>query len=536
MKSLTMESQLTLRPLFERAGRLFSNRPIVWRRPDRTVARHTYAEFQARTGQLANALSRLGLQPGDRIATLAWNHGRHLEAYFAVPLAGFVLHTLNPRLSPEDLAFIVNDAQDRVIIVDEVLLPILARFRDRIDVSKIIVWSDGAKVAEDMTDYEAFIAGESTSFTPGPIDENDAAGLCYTSGTTGKPKGVLYSHRAIVLHSLVSAMPDAFGLGQHDVVMPVVPMFHVNAWGLPFTSVAVGAGLVFPGPHLDAASLLDLAAAEHVTFTAGVPTVWHAVLDALDREPSRWDLGSLTTLVVGGSAMPQSSIEAFEKRHGLEIVHAWGMTELAPIGTISRLKPHMETAPEAERLRARATQGLPAPLIEVRAIGENGPVPADGKTMGELQVRGPWVASGYLNQPCGPDKFTEDGWFRTGDVVTFDPEGYMRIADRKKDLIKSGGEWISSVDLENALAAHPAVKEAAVVAVSHPKWDERPVACVVLKEGAVADESALRAHLAVSFAKFWLPDAFFFLEQIPRTATGKYLKSALREQLKDFKL
>src|SRR4051794_23615894 len=272
MKSLTMESQLTLRPLFERAGRLFSNRPIVWRRPDRTVARHTYAEFQARTGQLANALSRLGLEPGDRIATLAWNHGRHLEAYFAVPLAGFVLHTLNPRLSPEDLAFIVNDAQDRVLIVDDVLLPTLLRFRDRIDVRKIIVWSHGAGIADGMIDYEAFIANEAPSFTPGPIDENDAAGLCYTSGTTGKPKGVLYSHRAIVLHSLVSAMPDAFGLGQHDVVMPVVPMFHVNAWGLPFTSVAVGAGLVFPGPHLDAASLLDLAAAEKVTFTAGVPT------------------------------------------------------------------------------------------------------------------------------------------------------------------------------------------------------------------------------------------------------------------------
>ena len=536
MKSLTMEFPLTVRPLFERAGRLFSKRPIVWRRPDRTVARHTYAEFYARTQQLGNALSHLGLEPGDRIATLAWNHGRHLEAYFAVPLAGFVLHTLNPRLSAEDLAFIVNDAQDRVLIVDDVLLPILAKFRDRIDVRKIIVWSNGAPVADDMIDYEAFIANEAPWFTPGPIDENDAAGLCYTSGTTGKPKGVLYSHRAIVLHSLVSAMPDSFGLGQRDVVMPVVPMFHVNAWGLPFTSVAVGAGLVFPGPHLDAVSLLDLAAEERVTFTAGVPTVWHAILDTLDREPSRWDLASLKTLVVGGSAMPQSSIEAFEKRHGLDIVHAWGMTELAPLGTISRLKPHLETAPEAERLRVRATQGLPALLMEVRAIGEDGPVPADGKTMGELQVRGPWVAKGYLNQECGPDKFTEDGWFRTGDVVTFDPEGYMRIADRKKDLIKSGGEWISSVDLENALAGHPAVKEAAVVAVPHRKWDERPVACVVLKEGAQTDAAALRAYLAADFAKFWIPDAFFFLEQIPRTATGKYLKTALRDQLRDVKL
>jgi acyl-CoA synthetase (AMP-forming)/AMP-acid ligase II len=273
-----------------------------------------------------------------------------------------------------------------------------------------------------------------------------------------------------------------------------------------------------------------------VTFTAGVPTVWHAVLEALDREPERWNLSALRTLVVGGSAMPEASIAAFEQRHRLQIVHAWGMTELAPLGTISRLKPHLEGATAAERLRLRATQGLPAPLVEVRAINEQGPVPADGKTMGELQVRGPWVASGYLNQPSSPDKFTVDGWFRTGDVVTFDGEGYMRIADRSKDLIKSGGEWISSVDLENALAGHPAVREAAVVAVPHPKWDERPVACVVLKDGASITGADLRNFLAPTFAKFWLPDAFVFLPQIPRTATGKYLKAALREQLKDFSL
>ncbi len=533
MRALTMQTPLTLHSLFQR---LFSKRPIVWRRPDKTVARHTYAEFHARTQQLANALAHLGLQPGDRVATLAWNHGRHLEAYFAAPLAGFVLHTLNPRLSPEDLAFIVNDAQDRVLIVDDVLLPVLAKFRDQIDLRKVIVWSHGAPVPEGMIDYECFIGPEAPSFAFPAIDENQAAGLCYTSGTTGRPKGVLYSHRAIVLHSMVSATPDAFGIGQGDVVMPVVPMFHVNAWGLPFTAVAFGAGLVFPGPHLDAASLLDLVHSERVTFTAGVPTVWHAVLAALDGEPSRWDLSSLRTLVVGGSAMPQASIDAFEKRHRLQVVHAWGMTELAPLGTISRLKPHLEDAPETERLRVRATQGLPAPLIELRAVNEQGPVPADGRTMGELQVRGPWVASGYLNQEPGPDKFTTDGWFRTGDVVTFDDEGYMRIADRSKDLIKSGGEWISSVDLENALTGHPAVREAAVVAVPHPKWDERPVACVVLKEGAAATDSELRNFLAPVFAKFWLPDAFVFVPQIPRTATGKFLKSALREQLKDLKV
>jgi fatty-acyl-CoA synthase len=531
MDGLMMDAPLTLRPLFERAGRLFGTRGIAWRRQDKSIARHTYAQFHARTQQLANALSRLGLSPGDRVATLAWNHGRHLEAYFAVPLAGYVLHTINPRLSPQDLAFIMNDAQDRVLLVDEALLPVLARFRSEIGVREVIVWTDGGPVPEGMIDYEKLIAAEEPRFVPGRIEESQAAGLCYTSGTTGRPKGVLYSHRSVVLHSLVSSMPDMFCLGQRDVVMPVVPMFHVNAWGLPYTAVAVGAGLVFPGPHLDPASLLELVETERVSFTAGVPTIWNAILDALDREPRRWDTRSLRTLVVGGAAMPQSAIEAFQKRHGLDVVHAWGMTELSPLGTVSRLKPHLETAPEAERFRLRATQGVHAPLVEVRAMGENGEAPADGRSMGELQVRGPWVASAYLNQLPTPDKFTADGWFRTGDVVTICPEGYVRIADRAKDLIKSGGEWISSVDLENALMGHPAVREAAVVAVPHPKWDERPVACVVLREGKTATDEELRAHLASGFAKFWLPDRFLFVESLPRTTVGKLNKMQLRQQV-----
>jgi fatty-acyl-CoA synthase len=533
MDGLMMDVPLTLQSLFDRAGRLFPDRPIVWRRPDRAVARHTYSEFHARAQQLANALSGLGLSPGDRVATLAWNHGRHLEAYFAVPLAGLVLHTVNPRLSPEDLTFIFNDAQDRVLIVDDVLLPVLARFRADVDLRKVIVWSHGGPAPAGMVDYEDFIGAQSRRFTPGAIREAQAAGVCYTSGTTGRPKGVVYSHRALVLHSLVSAMPDVFGLGRRDVVMPVVPMFHVNSWGLPYTGVAVGAGLVLPGPHLDPASLLDLAQSERVTFTAGVPTVWNAILEALDREPQRWDLRELRTLVVGGAAMPQSSIEAFEKRHRLNVVHAWGMTELAPVGTVSRLKPHHDLAPEEERFRVRATQGLPAPLIEVRAMGECGEVPADGRSMGELQVRGPWVASDYLNQPTMPEKFTADGWFRTGDVVTIDVDGYVRIVDRTKDLIKSGGEWISSVQLESALMAHPAVGEAAAVAAPHPRWGERPVAFVVLKPGAQAAADELRSHLSSRVAKFWLPDDFVFVDQIPRTSVGKINKVKLREQLAD---
>jgi len=315
-------------------------------------------------------------------------------------------------------------------------------------------------------------------------------------------------------------------------MLPVVPMFHVNAWGLPFTSTMVGAKQVFPGPHLDAASLLQLIQDEKVTFTAGVPTVWLGILEALNKSPGAWDTSSLKAMVVGGAAAPQAMIEAFEKKHKLRVIHAWGMTEMTPLGTASRLKPHLQGAPDAERFRLRATQGLPVPFVETRVIGEQGPAPWDGKTMGELQVRGPWIARSYYQNPAEADKFTMDGWFRTGDIVTVDPEGYVRITDRSKDLIKSGGEWISSVDLENALMGHPSVKEAAVIALPHPKWGERPMACVVLREGATASPQELRDYLAPMFARYWLPDAFSFVPQIPRTATGKFLKSALRDQFK----
>jgi fatty-acyl-CoA synthase len=531
-----MEYPLTLEHLFERAGRYFPTREIVSRRPDKSLVRSTYADFHARVQKLANALKRLGLEPGDRVATLAWNHGRHLEAYFAVPLAGGVLHTVNPRLSPIDLAYIVNDADDRFILVDDVLAPVWDRFRQECRVRHAIVWTNGGEAPPGMIDYESLIEPELPSFSVPRLEENQAAGLCYTSGTTGRPKGVLYSHRALVLHSLVVALPDALGISQADAVMPVVPMFHVNAWGLPFTCAMVGAKQVFPGPHLDPASLLDLVQRERVTLTGGVPTVWLGILDALDKNPKGWDTSSLRALIVGGSAAPQSMIEAFEKRHGLHILHAWGMTEMSPVGTVSRLKAHLRDAPEAERFRMRATQGLPVPFVDTRVVADGNPVPPDGKSMGELHVRGPWIARSYYRNPAEADKFTMDGWFRTGDVVTVDPEGYVRITDRSKDLIKSGGEWISSVDLENALMGHPAVKEAAVVAVRHPKWDERPVACVVLREGARATEAELREYLEPKFAKFWLPDAFVFMDQIPRTAVGKFLKTELRARLKDTRL
>jgi len=530
MDGLMMEYPLTLQHVFDRAGALFPRTEIVTRWPDKSIHRTSYGEFHRRVQKLANALARLGLQPGDRVATLAWNTGRHLEAYFAIPLAGGVLHTLNPRLSPQDLAYIMNHAEDRILLVDDVLLPLYERFHKDVQVKEVVVWTHGHPAPDWMADYEQMIEPEMATFAFPRLEENQAAGLCYTSGTTGKPKGVLYSHRALVLHSLVSAMPDALGLSMEDTMLPVVPMFHVNAWGLPFTSTMVGAKQVFPGAHLDPASLLQLIQDEKVTFTAGVPTVWLGILDALNKAPKAWDTSSLKAMVVGGAAAPQAMIEAFEKRHGLRVIHAWGMTEMTPLGTASRMKPQLQAAPDAERFRLRATQGLPVPLVETRVIGEQGSAPWDGKTMGELQVRGPWIARSYYQNPAEADKFTMDGWFRTGDIVTVDPEGYVRITDRSKDLIKSGGEWISSVDLENALMGHPSVKEAAVIALAHPRWGERPMACVVLREGATATPQELRDYLAPMFARYWLPDAFSFLPQIPRTATGKFLKSALREQ------
>jgi fatty-acyl-CoA synthase len=532
-----MDFPLTFTHFLERVRTYFGRAEIVSRQPDKSLHRYTYADFYRRTCQLAHALTRLGVKPGDRVASLSWNHHRHLELYFAVPSMGAVIHTLNLRLHPNDLAYIARHAEDRVIVVDRSLLPLLEKFIASVpSIQHVIVIPDDGPTPEGRLDYEKLLAPEQDSFAWPELDERSAAMLCYTSGTTGNPKGVLYSHRSSVLHAIALCMSDSFGIGEADAILPVVPMFHAAAWGMPHAAVFTGAKLVFPGPHLDPLSLVELMASERVTLAAGVPTIWLGILALLDQEPKRWDLKSVRTMAIGGSAAPPAMIDGFLHRHGLLVTHAWGMTELNPVGTLARPRRHHEHLPQEQRLALRATQGYALPLVEVRHVSDSGQVlPWDGATMGELEVRGPWVASSYYGGE-GADRFTPDGWFKTGDVVTLDADGYVRITDRSKDVIKSGGEWISSVDLENALMAHPAVLEAAVFAAKDPKWDERPLAAVVLKPGQSATKEELAAHLEKRFVKWWMPDDYVFLPQIPRTSTGKFLKTKLREDYGDYLL
>ena len=535
MKGLTSDYQLTLPAMLRRAEALYGPKEIVTRRPDKSFHRYTYADFVRRAKKLAVALGELGLQKSDRVATLAWNNHQHLEAYFGVPCAGLVLHTINPRLSADDLAYIIDHAEDRLLLVDETMVGLLSGFGDRVDLDRVFVLSADGSAREGLESYEDLISGaDEGRFEYPEFDESDAAAMCYTSGTTGRPKGALYSHRAICLHSMASAVTDMLGIRERDVVMPVVPMFHVNAWGLPFTSTLVGAKQVLPGPHLDPESLLEDMSNEKVTITAGVPTIFLGILRKLDEDPDSYDLSSIRDMVIGGSAAPESMIRAFEERHGLRVLHAWGMTETTPLGTVCTLSSLVDDAPEDEQYNVRATQGLPGPFIEVRARGDEGFVPWDGESMGELEIRGPWVSGAYFNTEEGADKFTEDGWFKTGDIVTIDENGYVEIQDRTKDLIKSGGEWISSVALENGLMAHDAVAEAAVIAVPNERWGERPLGVVVLKEDAEATEEGLLSHLASSHPKWSLPDAIEFVDEIPHTATGKALKMALRERYSDY--
>jgi fatty-acyl-CoA synthase len=541
MRGTMMDFPLTLPAILERAGKLFHRVEIVSRRPDCSIQRTTYGAFYRRARRLADAMTKLGLRAGDRVASMMWNHSGHLEAFFGVPCAGGILHTLNLRLHPHELAAIVNHAEDRFLIIDDVLLPTFEKFRASVSFERVIaVPYGGGGIPTGYLNYEELLAGASDDFRYPAIDENDGAAMCFTSGTTGNSKGVVYSHRALVLHTFAEMGVDSFAIGHHDTVLPVAPMFHANAWGLPYSCAMAGARLILPGPNVDPESVLDLIAQEHVTIACGVPTVWLGVREAIEKNPGRWKFDWPVRIVIGGTAPPEQLMRTLDK-HGLHILHLWGMTETAPLATVGRLKRHMLEWTSDQQYAVRLKQGWPTPFVELRVMrsegleGKSEEAPRDGNTPGELEVRGPWVAASYYKSPDQAHRWTEDGWFKTGDIATMDDEGFIKIVDRAKDLVKSGGEWISSVDIENMLMGHPAVKEAAVVGVPHPKWQERPLAAVVLKDGAQVTAEELRAFLAQSFAKWQLPDAFVFLETLPRTSVGKFKKIALREQFANWK-
>jgi fatty-acyl-CoA synthase len=533
MKSTMMSYPLLVTNILERAGKLFPGVEIVSARPDGSRSRHTMCDLHRRSRRLSAALQQAGVVEGDRVGALMWNEQEHLEAYFGVPAVGAVLHTLNIRLHPDDLACVVNHAGDRFLIMDDVLLPVFEQIRSRVRFERIFVVDHGCGLLPEGTEsYDAFLAGAGGEPDYPSIAEEDAAAMCYTSGTTGQPKGVLYSHRAICLHSLAASLPDQMNISCHDTILPIVSMFHANAWGLPYAAVMNGSKLVLPGRNLRPEALLDLMQEEQVTLTGAVPTIWLAILNVLEDHPGCWTLAKGLRVIIGGSAAPESMLRRFDKL-GIQAIQLWGMTETTPVGTTCTLKPHMRGWTEDKLYAQRARQGLPLPFIEARAVGEAGEAAWDGETTGELQIRGPWIAGSYYGGDQ-PGKWTVDGWFQTGDVVTIDDEGYVKITDRVKDLIKSGGEWISSVDLENALVGHEAIKEAAVIAVPHPKWLERPLALVILKTGYKIDAVELRTFLEHRFARWQVPDAFLFVSELPYTSTGKLLKSKLRQEYSDW--
>jgi fatty-acyl-CoA synthase len=500
------------------------------------IHRQTYAQSRERAHRLANALAEHGIDAGDRIASFMWNGYRHLEIYHAVPSMGAVLHTLNIRLSPRELEYIINHAQDRLILVDEDLLPLLEPLAGKLDcVERVVVCSESGDWRSNLpscVDYEVFIGEEPPHYEWPELDENAPLGLCYTSGTTGNPKGVMYTHRSTYLHTFGQAMTDSMGLSATDSICGIVPMFHAMGWGLPFTATMLGAKQVMPHRFMQPEHLLDLLAGEEVTMSAGVPTIWQGVRAAIEAEPERWDLAKLERITCGGSAPPVSMMRWYWDELGIEVIQGWGMTETNPLGTVSRKqakRAHLELSDD-EQFENVAKAGLLLPGLEMEIVDDNfKPLPHDGEAVGELVIRGPWICAEYYNDPQ-PDKF-RDGWLVTGDVAKIDAEQYLTIADRSKDLIKSGGEWISSVDLENHIVGLPGVAQAAVVAQPHPRWDERPVALVVRAAGSEVPAEEIRAHCAEAFAKWQLPDEVLFVDEIPFTSTGKIDKKAIRADL-----
>jgi len=530
---------LLVHKIIDHAALYHGKREIVTRTVEGPIHRTNYAGLAGRARRVAKALDRFGVTLGDRVATLAWNTSRHMEAWYGIAGLGAIYHTLNPRLFPDQIAWIANHAEDKVLFFDTTFTKIVEDLAPKVPSIKLFVaLTDRAHLPEakipDLVAYEDFIAAVDDDFAWKEFDERTACGLCYTSGTTGNPKGVLYSHRSNVLHAFTAGQADAMGLRSVDSILPVVPMFHANAWAIAFSAPMVGAKLVMPGPKLDGDSVCELLTNEHVTMTAAVPTVWLALLDYLEKTGKT--LPDLKRVVIGGSAAPRAMIETFEKKYGITVVHAWGMTEMSPLGTLGTLKPGMAELPYDKQLDYKCKQGHPPFGVEMKITDdENRELPRDGKAFGRLKVRGPAVAKGYFRGE-GTGSFDDEGWFDTGDVATLDADGYMTITDRAKDVIKSGGEWISSIEIENLAVGHPAVAEAAVIGVRHPKWDERPLLIVVLKPGAKATRDEILQYLSGRIAKWWMPDDVAFVDEIPHTATGKIQKTTLRERFGNYRL